>query len=164
MQAVKSRHSGIWELWCEEGYERCDVFGMYARDNGSEWDIGLAYLGQDINPSRLASCGSLMTTGAFSEKRYQALPAFPYCKWQRVGQGVGMRLSILILVVPLQNENTYRYGWLLHGAKGYIDRHFRYLCVFTCLAYIFGCIYTINQLRYTCCGQPVIQDPSLRAS
>ena len=110
MQAVKSRHSGIWELWCEGGYERCDVFDMYARDNGSEWDIGLVYLGQDINPSGLASCESLMTTGAFSEKRYQALLAFPYCKRQKAGRGLGTRLFTLILVVPPRDGSTYRYG------------------------------------------------------
>ena len=33
-------------------------------------------------------------------KRYQTLPAFPYCKWWKAGQGPGTRLGIYYLLTP----------------------------------------------------------------
>jgi len=43
-------------------------------------------------PIRSEFFGHLLIMPSSSEERYQALPAFPYCKRQKTGWGLGTRL------------------------------------------------------------------------
>ena len=78
--------------------------------------------------------GHLSITPSSREKRYQALPAFPYRKWWKAGRGLGTRLwpsqyssfskvhkselsnAVLLLAKPLLKNESESWG---HGQKSH---------------------------------------------